>query len=373
MRKAIRWALGAMLACPLWAVADYTVVQVAPFSGSQEVTGKLLNQGINLVFKDVNEKGGIGGQKLRLVTYDDAYKPEETVKKLKDAVADKPVALTGLVGTSNMLAAIEAGVFDQLGVPVVGVHTGGTSVRDKKHPLIYHLRASYGAELEKLVHVASTVGINKFGVVYQNDAFGQDGLAQVKKSIAAHNSTLVGASSYDKQTLQMGAAADAMLKGEPGAVILVGNTIPAINFLKAYRDKGGFAPVYTLSVVNEREIVTQLGTQYAHGLGISQVVPLASSGVVPMNREYQALLKKYGPADARPTERSLEGFVYAKVLVEALRKAGAKAGDPAALTKALEGMNLDLGGFSISFAPGQHEGSRYVELTMVNRSGDLVR
>jgi ABC-type branched-subunit amino acid transport system substrate-binding protein len=169
----------------------------------------------------------------------------------------------------------------------------------------------------------------------------------------------------------MGPAVETLAKADASAIIMISSTVATSAFAKGYREKGGFAQLYTLSVNSERDIVATVGTQ-SHGLGISQVFPVPSGGKLPMTRDYLALLKKHAP-DAKPSEGSLEGYVYARVLVEAMRRAGAKAGDPAAITKALESAPFDLGGFTVSFAPGQHEGSNYVELTMLNRNGELVR
>ena len=69
--------------------------------------------------------------------------------------------------------------------------------------------------------------------------------------------------------------------------------------------------------------------------------------------------EKYAP-QAQPSYASLEGFINAKVLAEAIRRAGA---DPsrAQVARALDGMNnFDLGDVSISFSKTNHQGSRFV-------------
>ncbi|MFC3106488.1 hypothetical protein ACFOFO_00695 [Undibacterium arcticum] len=41
---------------------------------------------------------------------------------------------------------------------------------------------------------------------------------------------------------------------------------------------------------------------------------------------------------------------------------------------ALEGMNrVDLGGYVISFSPNNHHGSKYVDLTVLNKDGQFLR
>jgi branched-chain amino acid transport system substrate-binding protein len=69
----------------------------------------------------------------------------------------------------------------------------------------------------------------------------------------------------------------------------------------------------------------------------------------------------------------MEGFMNAKVLVAALRKAG-KEPTRASVKQALEGLGqLNLGGYPITFSSGNHIGSRFVELTVISKSGNLVR
>ena len=67
---------------------------------------------------------------------------------------------------------------------------------------------------------------------------------------------------------------------------------------------------------------------------------------------------------------SLEGYIAARVFVEALRRGGDASRD--ALIRALEGLrSLDVGGFSVSFAPDNHNGSKFVEMTVLNKNGEV--
>jgi ABC-type branched-subunit amino acid transport system substrate-binding protein len=365
-------AIFGILLLPSLACAELTVVQVAPFSGPLADTGKLVQQGLQLAIQDANNKGGVAGQKIRLISKDDGYKVEETVRLVRESAADKPVALIGLVGTGNLAALQQGKVLDELGVPLIGVRTGASDLRWPTHPLVFHLRASYAAEVDKLVEVASSVGGSRFGVMYQNDAFGEDGFAALKKSLATRKLVLQATGSYEKNTTKVDAAVNAMLAAkELTSIILVANSKATAAFVSAYREKGGLASIYAVSVNNDREIVASIGTEKAHGLAIAQVVPFPTSGVLPLTREYQATLKRYAPG-AEPTVSSLEGYVYGRVLVEAIRRAAPKS-DRAALVRALESAPFELGGFVINLTPNRHEGSQFVELTMIGKSGALIR
>src|SRR3954449_11685562 len=97
-----RRSFGLLLACTvlgagaLPAQADIVIGQVAPLSGVLASTGQQMVLGGKLYFDSVNAKGGINGQKIRVVVADDAYKVDETVKLTREMAArPEVVALFG--------------------------------------------------------------------------------------------------------------------------------------------------------------------------------------------------------------------------------------------------------------------------------------
>ena len=92
---------------------------------------------------------------------------------------------------------------------------------------------------------------------------------------------------------------------------------------------------------------------------------------VPVVKEYHELAKKAGYGDYNFS--AMEGFLTAKVMVEALRRAG-KSPTREGLVDALERMNdVDLGGFYVSYSPQNHAGSKFVDLTIIGRNGKFMR
>ena len=93
---------------------------------------------------------------------------------------------------------------------------------------------------------------------------------------------------------------------------------------------------------------------------------------LPVVREYQQLLAKYAPG-AEVNYTSFEEFLGAKVLVEALRRAG-PAPTRERVTKALESLQKwDLGGLVVSYSPTNRIGSRSVEVTVIGSTGRLMK
>ena len=113
------------VALPASAAEDIVIGQVAPFSGPQAVTGKAIHAGAKLYFDAVNARGGVRGRAIKLVTRDDAQKPEESVRLTRELIsAEAPLALIGTVGTANLEALAKDGVLTQQRVSMIGAVSG---------------------------------------------------------------------------------------------------------------------------------------------------------------------------------------------------------------------------------------------------------
>jgi len=355
------------------AVADITVVQVAPLTGVLASTGQQMVLGGKIYFDWVNEHGGVHGARIKHTVLDDGYKVDETVRLTREALANpEVVALFGFAGTANVAKLLSEGVLDVGGAPLVAPYTGGEALRSPFNPYIFHVRAGYLDETEHMVHQVVTLGMKRIAVMYQDDAFGKAGLTGVEAAVARRNMTLVGSASYERNTDQVQDAVQKIKATDPQAIIMISVNRSTAAFVKQYRAAGGAGQLYNISVVDPAELIKLAGLKAVHGLGISQVVPFPFGANKPVVREYQTLMQKYGGGQAI-SYASFEEFLGAKVLVEGLRRAG-PAPTRAKLVKALEGIdNLDLGGTRVNYSPTNRIGSRFVEVTVIGASGKLLR
>jgi branched-chain amino acid transport system substrate-binding protein len=153
-------------------------------------------------------------------------------------------------------------------------------------------------------------------------------------------------------------------------VIMISAYTSIAEFVREMKKAGSTTQFHNVSFVGSTALADALKDE-GYGVAISQVVPFPWSPSVPIVKEYQEIMAKSGHTDFNFS--SLEGYIVGKVMVEGLRRAG-KDLTREKLISALEGMNnVDLGDFIVNFSPGNHSGSRFVDLTMIGRGGKFLR
>ncbi|HEX5803285.1 MAG TPA: ABC transporter substrate-binding protein [Azospira sp.] len=361
--------------CALGAsAAELVIGQVAPLSGVLASTGRDMVLGARIYFDHINASGGIHGQQIRHVVLDDGYKVDETLRLTQELIdKQRATALIGFAGTANVGELLKQGLLEKGKIALVAPYTGGEVLRGNANRNIFHIRAGYADEAEHMVDHLVTLGTRRIAVFYQNDGFGEAGKAGVEAALAKRGLTLAAAASYERNTDDVRAAVDTIRKADAGAVIMISVNRSTAAFAKAYRQAGGAAQLLNISVVDAGQLVKLSGLAAMHGVGISQVMPFPHAETQPVTREFRKLFAKYAPADAAISYTNFEEFVGAKVLVEAIRRAGANP-SPEKVLRALETLgSYDVGGFAVNFSPDNRIGSRFVEVTVIGREGKLLR
>jgi len=343
--------------------------QAAVFSGPAAQLGIQMRNGIKTYFDYVNERGGVHGRRLDLISEDDRYEPSVAPSASKKLIEEHKVfALLGYVGTPTGAAHLP--VTTQARVPLVGMFTGAEILRVPFNRYVFHVRASYYDETEKIVEQVVSTGGKKISVFYQADAYGEAGrkgteIALTKRAMKIHSNGTV-----ERNTAKVEEAVKTIHASEPDAIVMVSAYTSCAEFIRQMKKAGSGATFYNVSFVGSKALADALG-QEGSGVAISQVVPFPWSTSVPVVKEYQQLAKKAGFADYNFS--AMEGFLTAKVMVEALKRAG-KSPTREGLVDALEKMqDVDLGGFYVSYSPKNHAGSKFVDLTIIGRNGKFLR
>lgn len=352
-------------------VGDQTIVlgHSIALSGALGDLGKEYQSGAQLYFDYLNSQGGIAGRKIRLISLDDAYDTNKALENTKKLVEQEKVfAIFGQFGTGITLASLP--LTTAAGVPLFAPYTGADALRDNANRFLFHIRASYGEETEKIVEQLVSTGLKDIAVVYQNDGFGKAGLQGAEQALARRSLKPVAVGPIEMPAVDIRKALESVTKAKPGAIVMITAGKPSVAFIREYMKTGQPTQYYALSVVSSRQLVQELGAS-AHGIAISQVLPSPWRTSTPAVRDYQKVLANANSKAFSYT--SLEGFVAARIFAEALRRAG-KDLTREKLVAALEGMrNYDAGGFVVDFGPKKRNASSYVDLSIISKDGQFLR
>ena len=338
--------------------------QSAPLSGANAELGNDIRNGALAYFAKVNAAGGVHGRKIELNTLDDGNQVPRAEANTKKLVEETGVfALYGYASATLSRPALPT--VEKHGVPFLGPFTGADPMRVfNKH--VYNMRGSYAEELEKIVDHFVPLGIKRFSIVYYDDVVGRENFTAVDRALKKRSLDVVSVASFkDRAKPDIAAGVKEIAKGKPDVVILTTLYKATADFVRLARSTGLSAQMASNSFPGASPLAKELGKD-GTGVIVATVVPPPSKRSLPIVQEYQAAIEKQlGKKDYSFT--SLESYIGAKVLVEALRRAGSKP-TRESFMQALNGMkSFDTGGYLVSFSPTDHNGSSFVELTIIGQ------
>jgi branched-chain amino acid transport system substrate-binding protein len=345
-------------------VSATTIVigQSAPLTGANAELGNDIRNGALAYFRKVNEAGGVHGRKIELASLDDANavpRAEENTKKLVEEQA--VFALFGYASATLSRPALP--IVEKHRVPFLSPFTGADPMR-VFNKYVYNMRGSYAEELEKIVEHFAPLGVKRFAIVYYDDVVGRENFTAVERALKKRNLAVVSTAAWkDRAKPDIEGGVQSIAKGEPDVVILTTLYQATAEFVKAAQKAGLGFQMASNSFPGASPLAKELGKQGA-GFIVATVVPPPSKRSTPIVQEYQlAIEKQLGKKDYSFT--SLESYIAAKATVEALRRAGPKL-TREAFMQALDGMKgFDTGGYVVGFSPTNHNGSSFVELTVL--------
>jgi branched-chain amino acid transport system substrate-binding protein len=344
-------------------------VQTADLSGSRAALVKELNAGTHALLASINAQGGVHGRRMVVRTEDDGYVIERTraivERHLRD---DSAFAFVSTIGTANAAAVLP--LLNAARVPLIAPLSGASQLRQREQRSVFHVRASYAREVAKMVEHATTLGVRRIAVFYDDDAFGQDVLQAARAALSAHGLLPAATGRVERGALIVEPAVAAIAAADPQVVICGSFGKSLVEFINRMR-AGGLRPTfYALSFFSAGPSAAQLGAD-ARGIVVTQVVPNPRDKGIPVVREFHEHMRRHAP-DAALTPIALEGFITAKVLAEGLRRAG-PALTRSRFVAALESIqDLDLGGVHLSYGWPRQGGMRYVNITAIGQAGRVI-
>ena len=341
--------------------------QSAAFSGPAQELGKNMRLGIEAAFHEVNQAGGVHGRMLELTSLDDAYEPEAAVANTQRLIGEGVFALIGAVGTPTSRSATP--IAAEAGVPYIAPFTGAAFLRDPEWENVINLRASYAQETEEMVErLTVDLGIERIGILYQDDSYGRSGYDGVQDALARRGSTAVAVGRYTRNTSAIKTALLDLQEGDPEAVIMIGAYQPMAALIKWARLTGMDWLFLNVSFVGSNALAKELGPDGV-GVLVTQVVPFPEDDSLAVVAAYQRALAAYAP-DASPGFVSFEGYLAGRLAIAGLEQCGREVTRSRFLANLRGSQALDIEGFSLQYGEDDNQGSDKVFLTVIGRNGE---
>jgi branched-chain amino acid transport system substrate-binding protein len=372
------FALGLLILAQSAGAQDIAIGQLASMTNPISASGAREHYtGLRLAVDRVNAAGGLFGRRVSLLLEDDNYDAAKSaVLAEKLVMRDGIVALVGCFGTQPLLRLAKDGFFERHKIASVAPLTGLQSALGL--PNVFPGRASYEDEIAAMLRHAKQLGRKRVAFLHFEAGVGKLLADAVGPLARQEGIELQGPFSYPvtDRSLQASAVTPAITKilaaGGSDALILVAAGAAHSEALRVVRSKiGSGLPVYSLSLIDPAQLISEVGLPMASGLMLTQVMPHPGSVSIGIVREFNADRAKFN-ASAALTYMTLEGYVAGRITLELIRRASAPTSQ-AILQAGLSAGSLSLSDFRLYYSPDRKRVLQSVDITMIARDGKLIR
>ena len=162
--------------------ADITVAAAGPMSGQYASFGAQFKAGAEMWLKDVNAKGGINGEKVKLVIGDDACDPKQAVSVANKFVGQGVVYVAGHFCSGSSIPASK--VYTEEGIIQVSPASTGTDYTDKGGPNVFRVCGRDDQQGEVAgIYLAKEFAGKKVAIIHDKTAYGKGLADETRKNM----------------------------------------------------------------------------------------------------------------------------------------------------------------------------------------------
>jgi len=321
---------------------EILVGNTAATSGAYAAVGVPFNDAMQAVFKEINDKGGIDGRKIKFITYNDEFDASKGITYTERLVEeDKIFALVGHFGTPTVGATVD--YIQEIGIPMVYAATGINDLYFEESPMnpvlavqpIYktdgRLMAARAVK-EKVYGEAKDAALPenaKIGVIYTNDDAGKsikEGIEDQLKDLNLNNNAI-----YEQVSDNYSSAINKFKDQNVSVVIIAANQIPFSGILTQMADSELEVPVFSSYVNADVTAVPERVKDGTVDIDIyvnAWVDVFSTKGAADVQR-FMATINNSDLSDEKKAQYltnsfAIAGYIAARVFVEGLERVAEK-------------------------------------------------
>jgi branched-chain amino acid transport system substrate-binding protein len=312
-------ALGVVATQP--ARAEIKIGFQAPLTGFAATDGKSASIAANMAIDEVNAAGGVLGQKLRLITYDDQAKSEQAILTANRLVGEDGVKLV-INGSYSASGRAAAPVFQKAGVvtiSVYGVHPDITRAGNDIFRLV-HLGPPQGRVAASFI--AKKLGLKRISAVTMDNDYGQATMDGFLGAAAKDGLTVVNKYSYALSERQFGTIVASVKRDNPDGIYITGYFFTAGPLVSQLRAAGVKVPIVGSQAFDSQKFIEIAG---AAAEGVYIVDTLDRDRNDPALRHFFTEFTKR--AGYPPESVAAETYSATRLLADAIKRAGSAEPD----------------------------------------------
>jgi branched-chain amino acid transport system substrate-binding protein len=339
--------------------ADIKLGLSGPFTGGSSPMGVSVRDGIRLATKEINDAGGINGDKIVLIERDDEAKNERGVQLAQELINnEKVVASVGLVNTGVVLASSR--FYQDAKIPIIVLASGSVVTHQfDKDPENYVFRNSAPDSIQAplIAKEAIEKGYKRVAILADSSNYGQLGKDDLEKALKAAGITPVAVEKFNIGDKDMTAQL-LIAKNADAEVILTYGIGPELAQIANGMAKLGWKrPMlgsWTLSLSNFTDIAGK------NGDGAIMPQTFIQLGNTPKRKAFiESYLKQYHPKnDVIPSAVSAaQGYDSVYLIAAAIKQAKSTEGPK--ILAALQNLSTPVEGviktYNKPFSASNHE------------------
>ena len=337
--------------------------QSACFTGPNKNMGNSYRNGILAAFDAQNRLGGLDGLSLQLISLDDAYEPDQARLNANRFASENDVfAVIGTVGTPT--TKVIAPVLKKANIPLVGPLTGASFAGDhERYPGIINLRASYLDEIKALVdHAIQKLHKSRFGIIYQDDAFGRSVLNNYKAVLDSYSIPITDKASYSRNTHAVHSGIFSLSKADLDFILVVGGYAANATIINLVNSLGYDYVIASLSFASSLELGKEIEAH--EKIFVTRVMSDVTDRSQPVVKNFrQALSSRYGQESVSMVNQvALEGYILGRYVIDVLKRMDGELTREQFLRVGLSSDPVAIDDWILKFEPGTNRGSTYVRL-----------
>jgi len=334
-------AIGIVFSVAAVHAGDIKIGFNVPLTGFAAADGKSALNGAELAVEQANAAGGINGDNIVLVIYDDQASAKEAVP-IAQKLIEKDEVIAAISGSYSGSTRAAAGVFQESSVPYIAAYAVHPDITRAGN---YVFRTSFVGEVQgragaKLI--GETLGAKKVVMITLKNDFGKSLAAGLKEAAGDFGLDIAAEYEYSIKDRQFGPIVSKVKSDNPDAIYASGYFFTAGPLVSQLRAAGITAPIIGQEGYDSQKFI-EIAGEAAEGTIITTSLNRDSSAA-----ETKDFIQEFEKKSGNKSDMvAASAHTAVKVIVEALRSAGAE--DRSKLRDAIAATSITASTGDISF------------------------